>query len=97
MNLNLMMKYLTNNQVGHDNQIILIFTKHKLGKIHHSSPGGATSSGNPYNSRESPYWRKRFFTCPFILPKDSEKSTIENFSPPLQDALKIFRPPFAGR
>ena len=59
--------------------------------------GRATTSGNPYNSRESPYWRKRFFTCPFILPKDSEKSTIENFSPPLQDALKIFRPPFAGR
>ena len=59
--------------------------------------GGATPSGSPYNSRESPYWRKRFFTCPFILPKDSEKSTIENFSPPLQDALKIFRPPFAGR
>ena len=69
-----------------------------LGKIHYSSVGGgATPSGNPYNSRESPYWRKRFFTCPFILPKDSEKSTIENFSPPLQDALKIFRPPFAGR
>ena len=59
--------------------------------------GWATPSGNPYNSRESPYWRKRFFTCPFILPKDSEKSTIENFSPPLQDALKIFRPPFTGR
>ena len=57
--------------------------------------GGATSSGNPYSSRESPYLRKRFFTCPFILPKDSEKSKVENFSPPpLQDALKIFRPPF---
>ena len=55
--------------------------------------GGATPSWNPYNSRESPYWRKRFFTCPFILPKDSEKSTIENFSPPLRDALKIFCPP----
>ena len=64
-----------------------------LGKIHHSSVGGATPSRNPYNSRESPYWRKRFFTCPFDLPKDSEKSTIENFLPPLQDALKIFRPP----
>ena len=55
--------------------------------------GGATSSGNPYNSRESPYLRKRFFTCPFILPKDSKKSKVENFSPPLRDALKIFRPP----
>ena len=54
--------------------------------------GGATPSGNPYNSRKSPYWRKRFFTCPFILAKDSEKSKIENFLHPLQDALKIFRP-----
>ena len=59
--------------------------------------GGATSSGNPYNSRESPYLRKRSFTCPFILPKDSKKSKVENFSPPLRDALKIFRPPFATR
>ena len=45
--------------------------------------GGATPSGNPYNSRESPYWRKRFFTCPFILPNDSEHI----------DDLKFFRPP----
>ena len=68
-----------------------------LGKIHSSSVGGgegATSSENPCNSRESPYLRKRFYTCPFFLPKDSEKSKIENFSPPpLRDALKIFRPP----
>ena len=55
--------------------------------------GGGTSSGNPYNSRESLYLRKRFFTCPFILPKDSKKSKVENFSPPLRDALKNFRPP----
>ena len=38
---------------------------------------------------------KDFFTCPFILPKDSEKSKIENFSSPLQDALKIFAPFYA--
>ena len=38
-----------------------------LGKLHYSSVGGgATSSGNPYNSRESPYLRKRYFTCPFF-------------------------------
>ena len=31
---------------------------------------GAGGSGNPYNSSESPYLSKRFFTSPFILPKD---------------------------
>ena len=42
--------------------------------------GGAAAGANPYNSRESPYLRKRFFTCPFILPKDSENI----------DGLKMF-------
>ena len=45
--------------------------------------GWSGSSGNPYSFRESPYLRKRFFTCPFILPKD-----LENI-----DDLKFFRPP----
>ena len=43
--------------------------------------GGATPSGNPYNSRELPYWHKRFYTCPFILSKDSKKLNTQN--PPL--------------
>ena len=45
--------------------------------------GGAGGSGIPYNSRESPYLRKRFFTCPFFLPKDSEKNVgLKFFAPP---------------
>ena len=97
MNLNLMMKYLTSNQVGHDNQIILIFTKHKLGKIHYSSPGGRHPPEILITLANHLIFAKDFFTCPFISPKDSKKSKVENFSPPLRDALKIFRPPFATR
>ena len=59
--------------------------------------GGAAYSANPYISCEWPYLRKRFYTCPFIFPKDSKKFEIQNFSPPLDDASKIFRPPFATR
>ena len=44
--------------------------------------GGATSSENPYNSRKSPYLRKRFFTRHFILPKN-----LENIDDP-----KVFAP-----
>ena len=73
MNLNLMMKYLTNNQVGHDNQIILIFTKHKLGKIHYSSPGGGRHPLEILITLANHLiCGKDFFTCPFILPKDSK-------------------------
>ena len=57
---------------------------------------GAVGSGIPYNSRESPYFRKRFFTCPFFLPKDSENiDGLKFFAPPPKDASEIFRPPFA--
>ena len=31
--------------------------------------------------------------CPFIFPKDSKKIKVQNFSPPLNDASKIVRPP----
>ena len=44
---------------------------------------GGDGSRIPYNSHESPYMRKRFFTCPFILPEDSENI----------DGLKLFAPP----
>ena len=45
--------------------------------------GGAAADANPYNSRESPYLRKRFFTCPLILPKDSENIVgLKFFAPP---------------
>ena len=45
--------------------------------------GGAAAGANPYNSRESPYLRKRFFTCPLILPKDSENIVgLKFFAPP---------------
>ena len=47
--------------------------------------GGAAYTANPYISREWPYLRKRFYTCPFIFPKDSKKLKIKKF--------KFFRPP----
>ena len=51
-------------------------------------------SGIPYNTRESPYLRKRFFTCPFILPKDLENiDGLKFFAPPLQDGSENFPPP----
>ena len=60
--------------------------------------GGVDGFGIPYNSRESPYLRKRFFTCPFILPKDSENiDGLKFFAPPLRTRLKFFAPPFATR
>ena len=59
--------------------------------------GGAAAGPNPYNSRESPYLRKRFFTCPLILPKDSENILGLKFFAPPKDASEIFRPPFATR
>ena len=43
---------------------------------------GVGVSEIPYNSRESPCLRKRFFMCPFISPKDSENI----------DGLKFFAP-----
>ena len=55
-----------------------------LGKLHYlRAGGGAAADANPYNSRESPYLRKRFFTCPLILPKDSENIVgLKFFAPP---------------
>ena len=54
-----------------------------LGKLHYLRAGGAAADANPYNSRESPYLRKRFFTCPLILPKDSENIVrLKFFAPP---------------
>ena len=57
--------------------------------------GGAGGSGIPYNSRESRYFRKRFFTCPFILPEDSENiDGLKLFAPPpLRDVSEKFCPP----
>ena len=46
--------------------------------------GGAAADANPYNSRESPYLRKRFFTCPLILPKDSENILGQKLFNPLR-------------
>ena len=59
--------------------------------------GGAVYTANRYISREWPYLSKRFYTCPFIFPKESEKNKSQNFSPPLNDASKIFRPPPSRR
>ena len=86
MNLNLMMKYLTSNLVGHDNQIILIFTKHKLGKIHYSSPGG----------RHPP---EILITLAnhLICGKDFLRVTLFYPRIPKNRRLKIFRPPFGTR
>ena len=37
---------------------------------------------------------KDFFTCPLILPKDSENiDGLKFFAPPPKDASEIFRPP----
>ena len=55
-----------------------------LGKLHYLWDWGAGGSGFPYNSRESPYLRKRFSICPFISPKDSERiDDLKFFTPPL--------------
>ena len=87
MNLNLMMKYLTSNQVGHDNQIILIFTKHKLGKIPYSSPGGGRHPPEILITLANHLiCGKDFLRVPLFYPRI-----------PKNRRLKIFRPPFVTR
>ena len=65
-----------------------------LGKLQNLWVRGAAYSANPYISCEWPYLRKRFYTCPFIFPKDSKKFKIQNCSPPPSATRpKFFAPP----